>query len=57
MNILIEIITEVFTVFFGLKADELGLDREVPKFVKILFFILAIAFTTGVLFFCWILSK
>ena len=57
MNILIEIIAEVFTVFFGLKADELGLDREVPKFVKILFFILAIAFTTGVLFFCWILLK
>ena len=57
MDILIEIIAEVFTVFFGLKADELGLDREVPKFVKILFFILAIAFIAGVLYLCWRVSK
>ena len=57
MDILIEIIAEFFTVLFGRQANKLDADREVPKFVKILFFILAIAFITGVLYFCWRLSE
>ena len=57
MNILLEVIAEVFAVLFGSQADKVGLDREVPKFVKILFFVLAIAFIAGVLYFCWRLSK
>lgn len=57
MNILLEVIAEVFAVLFGSQADKVGLDREVPKFVKILFLILAIAFIAGVLYFCWRLSK
>ena len=57
MNILIELIAEISTVLFGSQANKVGLDREVPKFVKILFFILAIAFIAGVLYLCWRLSK
>ena len=57
MDILIELIAEISTVLFGSQANKVGLDREVPKFVKILFFILAIAFRAGVLYLCWRLSK
>ena len=57
MDILIEIIAEFFTVLFGRQANKVGLDRDVPKFVKILFFILAIAFIAGVLYLCWKLSQ
>lgn len=57
MDILIELIAEISTVLFDSQANKVGLDREVPKFVKILFFILAIAFIAGVLYLCWRLSK
>ena len=57
MNILLEVIAEVFAVLFGSQADKVGLDREVPKFVKILFLILAIAFIAGVWYLCWRLAK
>ncbi len=57
MDILIELVAEIFTWLFGSQANKVGSDREVPKFVKILFFILAIAFISGVLYFCWRLSK
>ena len=57
MDILIEIITEFFAVLFGIQANKLDADREVPKWVKILFLILAIAFIAGVLYLCWILSE
>jgi hypothetical protein len=40
MDILIEIIAEFFTMLFGEQANKLGTDREVPKWVKILFLIL-----------------
>ena len=53
MDILIEIIAEFFTMLFGDQANKLGADREVPKWVKILFLILAIAFIAGILYFCW----
>ena len=57
MDILIEIIAEFFTMLFGDQVNKLGADREVPKWVKILFLILAIAFIAGVLYFCWRLSE
>ena len=57
MDILIEIIAEFFTVLFGSQANKLDADREAPKWVKILFLILAIAFIAGVLYLCWILSE
>ena len=57
MDILIELVAEIFTGVFGSQANKVGLDREVPKLVKILFFILAIAFIAGVLYFCWRLSE
>ena len=57
MDILIEIIAEFFTVLFGDQANKLEADREVPKWVKILFLILAVAFIAGVLCFCWRLSE
>ena len=57
MDILIEIIAEFFTVLFGSQANKLDADREVPKWVKILFLILAIAFIAGVLYLCWRLSE
>ena len=57
MDILIEIIADFFTVLFGSSANKLGADREVPKWVKILFLILAVAFIAGVLYFCWKLSE
>ena len=57
MDILIELIAEIFTWLFGSQANKVGLDREVPKFVKIIFLILAIAFIAGVLYLCWRLSK
>ena len=57
MDILIELVAEIFTGLFGSQANKVGLDREVPKFVKILFFILAIAFIAGVLYLCWRLSE
>ena len=57
MDILIELVAEIFTGLFGSQANKVVLDREVPKFVKILFFILAIAFIAGVLYICWRLSK
>ena len=57
MDILIELVAEIFTWLFGSQANKLDADREVPKWVKILFLILAIAFIAGVLYFCWRLSK
>ena len=57
MDILIELVAEIFTWLFGSLANKLDADREVPKWVKILFLILAIAFIAGVLYFCWRLSK
>ena len=57
MDILIEIIADFFTVLFGSEANKLGADREVPKWVKILFLILTIAFIAGVLYLCWKLSE
>ena len=57
MDILIEIIAEFFTVLFGSQANKLGADREVPKWVKILFLILAVAFIAGILYLCWRLSE
>ena len=57
MDILIEIIADFFTVLFGSEANKLGADREVPKWVKILFLIFAIAFIAGVLYLCWRLSE
>ena len=48
-----EIVAEFFTLLFGSQANKLGADREVPKFVKILFLILAIALIAGMLFICW----
>ena len=57
MDILIELVAEIFTWLFGSQANKVGLDREVPKWVKILFRILAIAFIAGVLYLCWRLSE
>jgi len=57
MDILIEIIAEFFTMLFGDQANKLDSDREVPKWVKILFLILAIAFIAGILYLCWMLSE
>ena len=57
MDFLIELVAEIFTGLFGSQANKLDADREVPKWVKILFLILAIAFIAGVLYFCWRLSK
>ena len=57
MDILIELVAEIFTWLFGSQANKVDADREVPKWVKILFLILAIAFIAGVLYFCWRLSK
>ena len=57
MEIIIEFTAEVFISLFGSQANKLGLDRDVPKFVKILFLILAIAFIAGVLYLCWRLAK
>ena len=57
MDFLIELVAEIFTWLFGSQANKLDADREVPKWVKILFLILAIAFIAGVLYFCWRLSK
>lgn len=57
MEIIIEFIAEVFISLFGSQANKLGWDRDVPKFVKILFLILAIAFIAGVLYLCWRLAK
>ncbi|MBQ9775083.1 MAG: hypothetical protein IJW17_03490 [Lentisphaeria bacterium] len=57
MDILLEIIAEFFTVLFGSSANKLDSDREVPKWVKILFLILAMAFIAGILYLCWRLSE
>ena len=57
MDILIELVVELFLALFGSQANKVGLDREVPKWVKILFLTLAIAFIAGVLYLCWRLSK
>ena len=57
MDILIELVAEIFTWLFGSQANKLGADREVPKWVKILFLIFAIAFIAGVLYLCWRLSE
>ena len=57
MDILIELVAEIFTWLFGSQANKLDADREVPRFVKILFFVLAIAFIAGVLYICWRLSE
>ena len=57
MDILIELVAEIFTWLFGSQANKLDADREVPKWVKILFLILAIAFIAGVLYLCWMLSE
>ena len=53
MDILIELVAEIFTGLFGSQANKVGLDRDVPKFVKILFYVLAIAFIAGMLYLCW----
>ncbi len=52
MNFLIEIIAEIFTGLFGWQADKVSADRGVQRFVKILFFILAIISFAGVLYLC-----
>ena len=57
MDILIELVAEIFTWLFGSQTNKLDADREVPKWVKILFLILAIAFIAGVLYLCWRLAK
>ena len=57
MDILIELIAEIFTILFGSQAKKVGLDREVQKSVKIIFLLLAIALLAGVLFICWKLSN
>ena len=57
MDILIELIAEIFTILFGSQAKKVGLDREVQKSVKIIFLLLAIALSAGVLFICWKLSN
>lgn len=57
MDILIELIAEIFTILFGSQANKVGLDREVQKSVKIIFLLLAIALPAGVLFICWKLSN
>ena len=57
MDILIEIVAEFSTVLFGSQANKLDADREVPKWVKLLFLILAIAFIAGALYLCWRLSE
>ena len=57
MDILIELVAEIFTWLFGSQANKLGADREVPKWVKILFLIFAIAFIAGILYLCWRLSE
>ena len=57
MDFLIELVAEIFTGLFGSQANKLDADREVPKWVKILFLILAIAFIAGVLYLCWKLSQ
>ena len=44
-------------ILFGSQANKLDADREVPKWVKVLFLILAIAFIAGVLYLCWRLSE
>ena len=44
-----------FTVLFGSEANKLGLDREVPKWVKI--FLQALCLIAGVLFVCWKLKQ
>ena len=57
MDVLIEIIAEFFTVLFGSEANKLGVDREVPKWVKIFLLVLALSLIAGVLFVCWKLKQ
>ena len=44
MDILVALIAEIFTHLFGNQANKVGLDREEPKFINVLFFIPPIAF-------------
>ena len=57
MSILLEIIGEFLSMLLGMAADEVGGDREVPKFVKILLLILAIGVIGTILFICWRFSE
>ena len=57
MSFLLEIIGEFFCMLFGLAADEVGGDREIPKFVKILLLFLAIAVIGLVAFIGWRLAE
>ena len=57
MNILIELITELFVNLFGSQADKISHDREVPAVVKVLFLIFFIGLFAAVSFICWNFSK
>ena len=57
MSFLLEIIGEFFCILFGFAADEVGGDREIPKFVKILLLVLALGVVGLVLFCCWRLAE
>ena len=57
MSFLLEIIVEFFCILFGFAADEVGGDREIPKFVKILLLVLALGVVGLVLFWCWRLAE
>ena len=57
MSFLFEIIGEFFCMLFGFAADEVGGDREIPKFVKILLLFLAITVIGLVAFIGWRLAE
>ncbi len=57
MSILLEIIGEFFCMLFGMAADEVGGDRQIPKFVKILLLIFALCVIGAILFICWKFSQ
>ena len=57
MSFLLEIIGEFFCTMLGFAADEVGGDREIPKFVKILLLVLALGVVGLVLFCCWRLAE
>ena len=57
MSILLEIIGEFFCMLLGMAADEVGGDRQIPKFVKILLLIFALCVIGAILFICWKFSQ
>ena len=57
MNIIIEIIAELFLALFGVEISKACGDRGVPKLAKVIFLIIALSFIAGSLFFCWKVSK